>query len=83
MRDRLNLLKMQYDQENTVKKHNTLQMTDNDMKKLQMERLKRSRERLGEPRHTRSDEDLDEFEVKIIQVELFDALEGLDADLRS
>lgn len=53
---------------------------DREMKVLQEHRLKRSKERLGVK--DKSDEALDDFENKVVIVEFFDALEGIDPDLK-
>ena len=41
-------------------------MADDSMKMLQESRLRRSRERLGDCKHTHTDEDLDNYEIKIV-----------------
>ena len=83
LRDRINMLKMQHDKENHMKKNNQIVLADGQMKQLQESRLRRSRERLGNGRHSHTDEDLDNYEIKIISVEFFDALEGLDPELKA
>lgn len=50
------------------------------MKLLQEHRLKRNKERMGG--QDKSDDVLDEYENKIVVVEFFDALEGIDPDLK-
>ena len=50
------------------------------MKLLQEHRLKRAKERLGGP--DKSDEALDDYESKVVVVEFFDSLEGIDPMLK-
>ena len=50
------------------------------MKLLQEYRLKRSKDRMGG--QDKSDDALDEFENKIVVVEFFDSLEGIDPSLK-
>ena len=81
LRDRLKKLKMQHDKETGVQKHNQFVMADKDMKLLQQVRmLKQSQKMNGIP--DRSDDALDDYETKIVSVEWFDALEGIDAETR-
>ena len=50
------------------------------MKLLQEHRSKRNKERMGG--QDKSDDILDEYENKIVKVEFFDALEGIDPDIK-
>jgi len=51
------------------------------MQLLQKDRMQRQQERLQSVRGL-SDDCLDDYEVKIVPVEWFDSLEGIDEDLR-
>ena len=56
-------------------------MADRDMKFLQEWRLKRNKERQGGI-PDRSDDTLEDNETKIVPVEWFDSLEGIDPELQ-
>ena len=80
LRERITKLKMQHHKETTVSKHTQFMLADRDMKFLQELRLQRNKERQGGI-PDRSDDALEEYENKIVPVEWFDALEGIDPDL--
>lgn len=81
LHDRIAKLKMQHDKETTVAKHTALLQTDRDMKLLLESRLIRNNEHNGEA-NVKSDSLLDDYEHKIVTVEWFDSLEGIDKEVR-
>ena len=78
---RIGLLKSQHDKETSALKHTQFVQADKDMQALQMYRQQRNQARLG-GLPDRSDEALDEYQNKIVPVEFFDPLEGIDKELR-
>lgn len=81
LRERLNTLKMQHDKETNVSKYTQFMIADKDMKFLQEWRLKRNKERQGGI-PDRSDDTLEDNESKIVPVEWFNSLEGIDPELQ-
>lgn len=77
LRERLNKLKAAHDKETAVMKQTQFLQADRDMKALQEYRARRNEKRLGGI-PDRSDEALDDMQQKIVPVEWFDALEGID-----
>lgn len=72
---------MQHDKETTVAKHTAMLKTDHDLKLLLESRLHRNNE-LHSAENEKSDNLLDDYEHKIVTVEWFDSLEGIEKELR-
>ena len=78
LNERLSKLKMQHDKETAIAKHNQMMKADRDMQML----VESKKNAAAVSKASIPDSVLDDYEHKIVPVEFFDTLEGIDEELR-